>query len=61
MHEFRYDFYGHRIKALVLGRIRPELDYTSPGEVLEACPCIRHSVILQTQLLQISFSTSALP
>lgn len=31
MHEFKSDFYGHELKALVLGYIRPELDYTSRG------------------------------
>ncbi|KAH8830669.1 riboflavin kinase [Flagelloscypha sp. PMI_526] len=29
LHEFRSDFYGYEMKALVLGYIRPELDYTS--------------------------------
>lgn len=32
MHEFKSDFYGDNMKALVLGYIRPELDYTSLGE-----------------------------
>jgi riboflavin kinase len=31
MHEFKSDFYGHELKAIVLGYIRPELDYTSRG------------------------------
>lgn len=34
MHEFRSDFYGYEMKALVLGYIRPELDYTSRGKSL---------------------------
>ncbi|KAF9247111.1 riboflavin kinase [Melanogaster broomeanus] len=29
MHEFKSDFYGYNMNALVLGYIRPELDYTS--------------------------------
>ncbi|KAI0824613.1 riboflavin kinase [Trametes gibbosa] len=29
MHDFKSDFYGHSMKAIVLGYIRPELDYTS--------------------------------
>jgi len=29
LHEFKSDFYGYDMKALVLGYIRPELDYTS--------------------------------
>jgi riboflavin kinase len=33
MHEFASDFYGQELKAVVLGRIRPELDYTSRGDV----------------------------
>lgn len=31
MHDFKSDFYGHNMKAIVLGYIRPELDYTSRG------------------------------
>jgi hypothetical protein len=31
MHDYQSDFYGHPLKALVLGYIRPELDYTSRG------------------------------
>lgn len=31
MHRFDTDFYGHDMKAIVLGYIRPELDYTSRG------------------------------
>ena len=31
MHDFKTDFYGFELKALVLGYIRPELDYTSRG------------------------------
>lgn len=32
MHEFASDFYGHEMKAIVLGYIRAELDYVSRGE-----------------------------
>ncbi|KAF7973215.1 hypothetical protein HWV62_15813 [Athelia sp. TMB] len=31
LHEFEKDFYGYEMRALVLGYIRPELDYTSRG------------------------------
>jgi riboflavin kinase len=31
MHEFSSDFYGYEMRAIVLGYIRPELDYTSRG------------------------------
>ena len=31
MYPFHADFYGHEMKAIVLGYIRPELDYTSRG------------------------------
>jgi hypothetical protein len=34
MHEFKADFYGYDMKALVLGYIRPELHYTSRGMVV---------------------------
>ena len=32
MHKFETDFYGHEVKAVVLGYIRPELDYVSRGD-----------------------------
>lgn len=32
MHEFQSDFYGHKLKALVLGYIRPEFNYISRGK-----------------------------
>lgn len=32
IHRFADDFYGHEMTVLVLGYIRPELDYTSKGE-----------------------------
>ena len=31
MHPFKHDFYGHEMSVLVLGYIRPELDYVSKG------------------------------
>lgn len=31
MYPFNADFYGHEMNAIVLGYIRPELDYTSMG------------------------------
>jgi len=31
MHDFKADFYGRDMQAVVLGYIRPELDYTSRG------------------------------
>lgn len=36
MHDFKADFYGEEMKVLVLGYIRPELDYTSRGRVTVA-------------------------
>ncbi|KAI9001267.1 riboflavin kinase [Trametes punicea] len=35
MHEFTADFYGHQMKAIVLGYIRPELDYISREALIE--------------------------
>ena len=32
MHDFKADFYGRDMQAVVLGYIRPELDYTSRGQ-----------------------------
>jgi len=31
MHDFQTDFYGYEMRAIVLGYIRPELDYVSRG------------------------------
>ena len=31
MHDFPTDFYGYEMRAVVLGYIRPELDYVSKG------------------------------
>lgn len=44
MHDFKSDFYGHDMQAVVLGYIRPELDYTSKGSciTLLAEPCLTH-------------------
>ena len=38
MHLFDADFYGHEMKAVVLGYIRPELDYTSRGALQRLFP-----------------------
>ncbi|KDR83376.1 hypothetical protein GALMADRAFT_235477 [Galerina marginata CBS 339.88] len=35
MHEFETDFYGHEMRAIVLGYIRPELDYVSREGLIE--------------------------
>lgn len=35
MHDFKTDFYGFEMRALVLGYIRPELDYTSREALIE--------------------------
>ncbi|KAL0949549.1 hypothetical protein HGRIS_009598 [Hohenbuehelia grisea] len=35
MHEFKSDFYGYLMKAVVLGYIRPELDYTSREALID--------------------------
>jgi len=40
IHPFAHDFYGHDMSVLVLGYIRPELDYVSKGEsrcLLSSC------------------------
>lgn len=39
MHDFKTDFYGHDMKAIVLGYIRPELDYTTRGRYIVMCTC----------------------
>lgn len=33
---YEHDFYGHEMSVVVLGYIRPELDYTSRGECFVA-------------------------
>ncbi|CAL1701675.1 unnamed protein product [Somion occarium] len=35
MHNFKSDFYGHEMRAIVLGYIRPELNYTSREGLIE--------------------------
>jgi len=47
MHEFQSDFYGHEMKAVVLGYIRPELDYTSRGDYLFQCTTLDLIIVLQ--------------
>lgn len=37
MHKFPTDFYGHYLDVIVLGYIRPELDYTSRGSSMILC------------------------
>lgn len=32
MHGFKRDFYGIEMRSIVLGYIRPELNYTTRGE-----------------------------
>lgn len=36
MHDFKADFYDHHMKVVVLGYIRPELDYTTKGQSLSS-------------------------
>jgi len=35
MHDFKSDFYGHHMKVIVLGYIRPELDYVSREALID--------------------------
>ncbi|KAI0772650.1 riboflavin kinase [Irpex lacteus] len=35
MHDFQKDFYGHYMQAIVLGYIRPELDYVSREALIQ--------------------------
>lgn len=32
MHEYQSDFYGHEMRVVVLGYIRPELNYSTRGD-----------------------------
>lgn len=42
MHEYSSDFYSHEIQVVVLGYIRPELDYVSKGASrVVLLPCLR--------------------
>jgi riboflavin kinase len=38
MHDFKSDFYGYDMQAVILGYIRPELDYTSKGSCITLLP-----------------------
>lgn len=51
MHEFKSDFYGHDMQAVVLGYIRPELDYTSRGQRINMFPESPISSLLYIQRL----------
>ncbi len=44
MHDFKSDFYGYDMQVVILGYIRPELDYTSKGS------CITHFLAKTTLL-----------
>ena len=35
MHDYTSDFYGHEMRVLLLGYIRPELDYTSREALID--------------------------
>lgn len=35
MHDYASDFYGHEMRVLVLGYIRPELDYTTREALID--------------------------
>lgn len=35
MHAFDHDFYGARMNLIILGFIRPELDYVSKEKLIE--------------------------
>jgi len=52
MHEFPDDFYGHHMKVLVLGYVRPQLDYTSRGTWKHALlPASRHHSHVEPEAL----------
>jgi len=42
MHEYKADFYGHEMRAVVLGYIRPELDYTSRDALINDIETDKH-------------------
>ncbi|KAI1792836.1 riboflavin kinase [Ganoderma leucocontextum] len=42
IHNFRSDFYGHDMKVMVLGYIRPELDYISREALIEDIETDKH-------------------
>ena len=50
MHPFSHDFYGNYMKVVILGYIRPELNYVSKGEWL-ALPVLRIRCLELTTLL----------
>jgi riboflavin kinase len=52
MHDFKSDFYGHDMQAVILGYIRPELDYTSKGSSF--------ALLARTMLLLTSHRAEAL-
>lgn len=61
MHNFEKDFYGYEMRAVVLGYIRPELDYVARGMSLPTYHQTTSThIILQTPSLRTSKSTNAL-
>ena len=42
MHQFPTNFYGNTMAVMVLGYIRPELDYISKGKSSAFAPLTRH-------------------
>jgi riboflavin kinase len=47
MHDFATDFYGYELRVLVLGYIRPELDYISRGNAKHSCILAILNVLLR--------------
>ena len=51
MHDYSTDFYGFPMKVIVLGYIRPELDYTTRGAFLSFLLCLAMLILDQRHCL----------
>lgn len=45
MHTFSNDFYGREMRVVVLGYIRPELDYTSRDDLINDIEIDKHVAV----------------
>lgn len=50
--QYKEDFYGHVMTVLVLGYIRPELDYTSKGRTILLCTIAARSDYIVEALIE---------
>lgn len=60
MHPFAHDFYGHDMSVLILGYIRPELDYVSKGASLTRYKLTETEALIQDIQTDVSVALNGL-